>query len=521
MKRSLVTILYISLIFSLFSQTAGNTGINSLVRQNASSASALNPSSASAATTASSATTASALASSFENYEFSAQIAMTDANYQVTAGDVYLLSFSAGGNAVSYPMIVDTSYKIRVANLAVLDVKGKTFPLLKKQVEEIVMRNYPMSGVQFVLQKPSVFFVTISGEVNKTVEKRCWSLTRLSSILEGCFTNYSSNRRIEIKSSDGSVHTYDLFMAERFGDLSQDPYLRPGDIVRIPRVSRKVTINGDIERPGTYDLLEGENLKKLIEFYGNGVRETADLSRIELFRLIDNDSKDNLGRIIYLTSKDIEKDLPLFMFDTVTVSSYRDLNNVAFIEGAIKVSADINLEASNQVPVKISEGLRYSSFVRQNKSLFSEVSDLQNAYIVRGDQKIQINLIPYLYNPDYYSDLTVEPYDVLRIPFRQFFVTVSGAVHTPGRYPFIPDRTYEYYVAMAGGFDKSKNRGDSVVITDIQGKKLKKDTIITPECNIRAKSNSFGYYFSQYSPIATTLLSIISTILSVRVLIKS
>ena len=70
-----------------------------------------------------------------------------------------------------------------------------------------------MSGVQFVLQKPSVFFVTISGEVNKTVEKRCWSLTRLSSILEDCFTNYSSNRRIEIKSSDGSVHTYDLFMA--------------------------------------------------------------------------------------------------------------------------------------------------------------------------------------------------------------------------------------------------------------------------------------------------------------------
>ena len=98
---------------------------------------------------------------SSESLENSAQLAMTEANYMVTAGDVYQLIFNANGNAINYTVIVDTTYKIRVANLAVLDVRGKTYSALKKQVEEIVMKNYPFSGVQFILTQPAVFYVTV------------------------------------------------------------------------------------------------------------------------------------------------------------------------------------------------------------------------------------------------------------------------------------------------------------------------------------------------------------------------
>ena len=58
-----------------------------------------------------------------ESLENSAQLAMTESNYMVTAGDVYQLIFNANGNAINYTVIVDTTYKIRVANLAVLDVR--------------------------------------------------------------------------------------------------------------------------------------------------------------------------------------------------------------------------------------------------------------------------------------------------------------------------------------------------------------------------------------------------------------
>ena len=94
----------------------------------------------------------------------SVQLAMADPNFKVTAGDVYTVAYAAGSNAVQYSVLVDSTYKIRVANLAVIDASGKTFLELKKQVEDIVSKNYPMSGVQFVLSIPSVYNVVVKGE---------------------------------------------------------------------------------------------------------------------------------------------------------------------------------------------------------------------------------------------------------------------------------------------------------------------------------------------------------------------
>ena len=197
----------------------------------------------------------------------SVQMAMSNTDYMVTAGDIYSLTYSANGIPVSYTIPVDPTYKIRVSNLAVLDASGKSFMTLKQQVEEIVQKNYPMSGVQFVLLNPASFKVTIKGEVKRTSEKQAWALTRLSSIVSGTTTGYSSIRDITVTSKNGKKRTYDLFKATRYGDLSQNPYVRPGDVIAINRIKRKVTIKGSIERPGTYELMKGENLKNLIEYW--------------------------------------------------------------------------------------------------------------------------------------------------------------------------------------------------------------------------------------------------------------
>lgn len=723
-----------------------------------------------------------------DSLENSAQLAMTEANYMVTAGDVYQLIFNANGNAINYTVIVDTTYKIRVANLAVLDVRGKTFSSLKKQVEEIVMKNYPFSGVQFVLTQPAVFNVVVQGEVTKTKEVRAWGLSRLSSVLENNLTDYSSTRKIQVTSSDGKTRTYDLFQATRFGKLSQNPYMRPGDVITIGRYDRKVTVNGQVERPGTYELLQGENLKTLISYYGGGLTEFADttrvtlvrnhggeekagnfsylsksdidsdfalnngdvisissltdllpsvivegiievndtnnaeegvklekptdtsysvsvkfhkgenyatfvrritgiytqysdlensyferngekialnirmyldkadlkseynvdandriiipyrqylskiiidgevksvveenawplrrlssiiadnltpysstrnvivtsidgsvrsydlfkasrfgaidqnpyilsgeritvgrmerrvnisgeverpgtyellegeniqslinyygsgftefadISRIEITRLIDGNNNSNIGRILYLSEDDLNNDYELYLYDSVTIPSLKEMKPVAFIEGAIYVSDGVALEASNRKEIRITEGMNYATFIRDNKSLFGATSDLQNAYIIRGDKNIPINLFEYLYDVSFYSEEEVKPYDILMIPFRQYFVTVSGAVHNPGRYPYIPDRKYDYYVGLAGGFIRSQNVHDAVIIRNINGKRMSKNDFITPETNIEAKTNSFGFFFNQYAPIVTTILSILTSALSI------
>jgi protein involved in polysaccharide export with SLBB domain len=298
--------------------------------------------------------------------------------------------------------------------------------------------------------------------------------------------------------------------------LSQDPYLRPGDIIEINRADRKVSIGGAVERPGTYELLKGENLKTLVSYYANGLTVQADTTRIELSRRVGTEIK--TGQKIYLDKNVMDEDFELVYYDYVTIPSYESLKPVIFVEGAVNVSAGdsgTQQDASNRIPYRFEVGTNYAQFVRSNIGLFSAVSDTENAYIIRKGELIPINVSKMLYDANYYSDFELEENDILRIPFKQLFVVVSGAVNQPGKYPYIPDRTYDYYVNLAGGFVKEKNRGDAVKIIDINGEKVTKSEYITPESIIDAKSNSFLYFFNQYAPILTTLLSVVGTTLSV------
>ena len=446
-----------------------------------------------------------------------ASVAMSNAEYRVTAGDVYMLAYAAGTMPVTYQLIVDSSYKIRVSNLAVIDVEGKTFLEVKAQVEQIVSRNYPMSGVQFVLTSPAVFSVAVTGEVKQTAEPEVWALSRLSSVLQPLLTQYSSTRDVTIVSRSGKSRTYDLFKAQRFGDLSQDPYLRPGDTVRVGRLLRSVKIEGAVERPGTYQLLPGENLKDLVEIYGSGLTPLADPSRIEVIRHIGSGKV--AGQKLFFDQTDIDAGRELQHYDAITIHQISDLIPVMFMEGAVGVAEENEIlptpETSNRLTIRFNEGENYANLVRSYRTAFTPVSDTANAYIIRAGERIPLNLNPMLYDAAYHSEYKVEKDDVLIIPFRQYFVTVSGAVKTPGRYPYIPDRDWSYYISLAGGFNTLQNSLELVSITDVQGKKHTKKDPITPETVIEAKTNSFLFYFNQYAPVVTTALSIVSTFLTV------
>ncbi|GHT86231.1 hypothetical protein FACS1894137_11530 [Spirochaetia bacterium] len=139
-------------------------------------------------------------------------LALSSPDYSVSAGDFYTLTYAVGTKAVTYKIIVDSTYRIRVSNLGIINAAGKTYRQLKTEAEAIVLNNYPLSGVQLVLTQPASFNVYITGEVAALEERQTWALARLSSLLsDSILTNYSSHRDITIVSSSGQSRTYDLF----------------------------------------------------------------------------------------------------------------------------------------------------------------------------------------------------------------------------------------------------------------------------------------------------------------------
>ena len=440
------------------------------------------------------------------------QTAMSNPDFKVTAGDVYTLAYAAGSTSVKYPILVDSTYKIRVSNLAVIDASGKTFLELKKQVEDIVSKNYPLSGVQFVLTTPSYFTVVVKGEVKQTEEKKVWALTRLSDLITNNLTAHSSIRNIMVTSSSGKIKTYDLFKATRDGDMNENPYLRPGDVISIKKADRIVSLSGSIQRGGSYQIKTGENLKELLNYYGNGLELYADVSRVEITRYGNQDYR--VGQKLYV-DYDANQTFELLDGDAVYIPSYKELKPVLFLEGAIGSEEGVELSASTKKRIQFDYGTKYTFLLRRYASWFTAESDIKNSYIIRNDQIIPLDVNKILYDSTYETDLLIEPYDTLRIPFKQYFVSVAGSVVAPDRYPYIPDRTWDYYIGLAGGFLKTENKNDTVKIVDINGNELSKTDIITPECTITAATNSGLYYFNMYAPVVTTVLSLISTTLSV------
>jgi protein involved in polysaccharide export with SLBB domain len=545
--------------------------------------------------------------------DYNAQLARSNPDYLVTAGDVYTLVYNAQGTPVTYSIAVDSSYRIRVSNLGIINAAGRTFRQLKNDAETIVSNNYPLSGVQLVLTQPGIFRVFVNGEVQTAAEISTWALARLSS-LTSHMTAYASVRDITVKSGNGQVRSYDLFKAERLGDLTQNPYLRPDDVITFNRFERQVTVNGSVERPGVYQLLPGENLNELIETYANGFTPLADKTRMELVRYIGSDSisgdrmllkesdvgenyvlrsydvvtipnlrdtrpvatvdrlerritldgavrrpgtydllpNENLrdlietygdgftpladptrleivryvdsdaasGNKIRIEEIDVTNNYRLENYDTVFVPTIVQLRPVFFVEGAIKnTDADVvGPSSSYREVISFNSGETYSSVVRRNSSWFTAESDTANAYIIRGTDRLPINLNRILYDAGFRNEILIEENDVLIIPFRQYFVTVAGAVAVPGRYPYIPDRGWDYYISLAGGFLPERNSSDKVRIQDINGKTLKKTDLISPETTITAVTNHWLYYFNQFAPVITTGLSIVTTFISIMLL---
>ncbi|GHV05539.1 hypothetical protein FACS189485_12680 [Spirochaetia bacterium] len=493
-------------------------------------------------------------------------LALSTADYPATPGDVYNLTYIAnmagGGTAVSVPLTLDAGYQLTIQNMGTVNARNKTYLQVRREVESLVSKSFPLSGPAFTLIRLGRFNVMVSGETAVAGNRSVDGLTRISDLVMDmasvvpvsggtaaagnqnstavgsnttpaaaagsgttpALSAKASSRRVTVSSAADKETAYDLFQFQRYGTLAQNPYIKPGDRIRILPAGRTIQITGEVFRPGTYELLPGEELESLVTNYADGFTLNADPGRIILSRISTEaagetrifDYQGNTG----MTLEDR---------DVITVGNKAITRPAAFFEGALQgtlsgtgkelisgvqeTSSDIEGMAKLEYPFY--EGETLGNAVRANALRFTASSDLAAAYVIRGGARIPMDLTRYIYYNDFSKDLALENGDIIRIPFLQYFVLVAGAVKAPGRYPYVPDRQADYYINLAGGRDEMKNTGRGETITDMNNRKVKNDVIIEPEMMITVPMNSFIAKFNIYAPVITTVLSLITTTLSI------
>ncbi|NCB00992.1 MAG: hypothetical protein EOM67_02360 [Spirochaetia bacterium] len=440
--------------------------------------------------------------------------AMSQPDYPVTPGDQIRLSYVDSKQIVTtLTLQVNTSYKVSIAPFGEVDGRGKSFEQFRNEISSVVKNYLPFSNPQVSLMNVGSFYITVRGEVKRTMQKPSWGLTRLSHVVMDA-SDYASTRNIIVTSLNKEEISYDLYAALREGDLTQDPLLKTGDIVTLIPSGTTVSILGEVKREGTYQIGDFSTLSEVITDYAKGVLPSGDNKHYTIRRYDSN----NQIQIMSVEAS-LANTFKVQNYDTILINPLIPQTKAVSIEGAISIQSTQStntLSSSGRLYYQFYPGESVQNMLLNMSTKFTAVSDLANMYLKRDGKIIPINAKSILIGESKETNtLILQEGDSFVVPFSQLFVHVAGGVLNPGTYPYIPDKNASYYINAAGGFDPSKNRNGSFSILDKEGNRLDKDVLVPTEAIVTAKVNTFQAVNGMNLATTVTITGLIATVLGI------
>lgn len=285
----------------------------------------------------------------------------------------------------------------------------------------------------------------------------------------------------------------------------------------------KVSIEGEVREPGTFDFSEGMSLEDLIIKSG-GFKEGASPSRIEISRRVANSNVLSTAAVTARVFQvDVDQNLKLLgnkfvlqPFDIVSVRSETgyELQRQVRIEGEVLYPGTYTVVRKNE---RISDlvtraggltalaypkgaslkrpgpGSKKTTSKNEIDKSAEEVERLRKFQQLQGkagdstaikEQEVirnvyvGINLDKILAKPGSDYDLTLEEGDTIRVPKQLQTIRVSGEVLSPNSIIYDKGKGFKRYVSEAGGFsDRSLKRRSYIVYANGSVKSTKKELL--------------------------------------------
>lgn len=381
------------------------------------------------------------------------------------------------------------------------------------------------------------FEVALRGEVTEARQLTVSPETRLHDVAALVSTPYTSLRRVTVVPPRGPPRTYDLFRWLRFGELAHNPLLTPGAAITFRAREREVKLAGEVRRPGRYQLLAGEGLTELLEQYGGGLTATGNPGRVIIRRQRTSQAGGD-RQVIAVDLRRAGSAPPLLDEDEVVVRPRPA--PVVYVEGGLRPPPATTVtttrgsgEDGDQVMTATEQTLLPAEAVTRTTrrvvpywpgaTVFDVLfplrgdirhdADLEGVYVTRAGARLALNLQELLFGGNRNRDLPLQPYDTIVVPIRRYSVTVAGAVPAPGVFAFLPGRTAEYYVRLAGGMTAA---GEDVIVTDALGREKEPSAPVAPDDQIVVTEGSllFGRIIAPAVTLGALVISFAALVLA-------
>ena len=235
---------------------------------------------------------------------------------------------------------------------------------------------------------------------------------------------YATVERLDEDRISTKLLSFHLGKAVLEHDPREDLTLQPGDIVTIfsqkdirgpqARVNRLVRVEGEVDRPGVYQLLPGETLRSLLRRAG-GFTPQAYVYGLEFTR--DETRQRQRENIATAISR---------------------LEALAATQSAR--SAANRTDSSSAASVTTSAAI-------SNTALQAQIARLTR---IDPNGRIALELEPSVVSVDALPDLPLDNADRIMVPARPGFVTVAGAVANSNAFIWKSGRTVGDYIKLAG-----------------------------------------------------------------------
>jgi len=214
-----------------------------------------------------------------------------------------------GYSEKKYNLTIDESGEIYIPSVGPIYVSGLSLEQATEKIKtKLASTIYTAikSGktkVQVTLGKIRSIRVTVIGQAKKPGTYTVSSLTTLYNILYLCGgpTPMGSYRDIEIIRGNELKRTADLYDFLVEGSQKDNILLKEGDVIRIPYYKNRVSLSGEVKRPGKFEMQENETFDNLLKYCG-GFTDNAYRGAVTVIRVTDIEKK-----IIDVSSDDYSK----------------------------------------------------------------------------------------------------------------------------------------------------------------------------------------------------------------------
>jgi protein involved in polysaccharide export with SLBB domain len=268
-----------------------------------------------------------------------------------------------------------------------------------------------------------------------------------------------SLRNIQIRRGGKLVDVLDVYDYLINGDASHDIRLDNGDVVFIPIHKGRVRVVGEVARPATYEVKDGETLADVLRFAGS-FTATASRRRVQIERVLAPTERPLGGRdriVIDVASDALATGngpaYPMLPGDVVRVFPVGSrVRNRIVVKGDVWAPGSQGLSPS----MRLSDALRLAGGVKPDvylgqvliTRLQSDSTRTQLRATLADTLGHVVNDIP-LQEDDEITVFSVSEFRPTR------YVAVTGAVRKGGQFPYREGMTIRDLVLLAGGLDQS------------------------------------------------------------------